>query len=197
MPPPPPPPPPDIRSTDLDDFEAEVAFVQHDDLVLVRAVVDHVPQREQRVAAGQHRLAPGGVALVADDQAAAVVGDGLVQDGSLLRLLQTGEVVLEVEFCSKCVTNICVIHCCSENVKHDKCKDKGTRQLSFPYLMQFEAHSDCRCHHLLQEVQVGKDPLVFGGDAEVAFKQGVEAVQEGFQAGSKHTVQRANGKRTS
>lgn len=47
--------------------------------------------------------------------------------------------------------------------------------------MQFEAHSDCRSHHLLQEVQVNEDPLVFGGDAEVAFKQGVEAVQERLQ----------------
>lgn len=106
----PPPPPPDIRSPDLDDFEAEVAFVQHDDLVLVRAVVDHVPQREQRVAAGQHRLAPGRVALVANDQAAAVVGDGLVQDGSLFRLLQTGEVVLRVEFCGLCETKVCLIY---------------------------------------------------------------------------------------
>lgn len=49
------------------------------------------------------------------------------------------------------------------------------------YLMQFEAHSDRRSHHLLQEVQVSEDPLVFGGDAEVAFKQGVEAVQERLQ----------------
>lgn len=79
----------------LDDLEAEVAFVQHDDLVLVRPVVDHVSQGEQRVAAGQHRLTPGGVALVADDQAAAVVSDGFVQDGGLLRLLQTREVILE------------------------------------------------------------------------------------------------------
>lgn len=52
--------------------------------------------------------------------------------------------------------------------------------------MQFEAHSDCRRHHLLQEVQVGEDPLVFGGDPEVTFKQGVEAVQEWFQAGEKN-----------
>lgn len=79
----------------LDDLEAEVAFVQHDDLVLVRAVVDHVSHREQRVAAGEHRLAPSGVALVADDQAAAVVCDGFVQDGGLLCLLQAGEVILK------------------------------------------------------------------------------------------------------
>lgn len=47
--------------------------------------------------------------------------------------------------------------------------------------MQFEAHSDRRSHHLLQEVQVSEDPLVFGGDAEVAFEQGVETVQKRLQ----------------
>lgn len=46
------------------------------------------------------------------------------------------------------------------------------------YLMQLEAHSNCRSHYLLQEVQISKNPLVFGGDAEVAFKQGVETVQK-------------------
>lgn len=47
--------------------------------------------------------------------------------------------------------------------------------------MQFEAHSDCRSHHFLQEVKVSKNPLVFGGDAEVTFKKGVETVQKRFQ----------------
>lgn len=47
--------------------------------------------------------------------------------------------------------------------------------------MQLEAHPDCRSHHLLQEVQVSKHPLVFCGDAEVAFKQGVETVEKWFQ----------------
>lgn len=46
------------------------------------------------------------------------------------------------------------------------------------YLMQLEAHSDRRSHHLLQEVKISKNPLVFGGNAEVAFKQGVETVQK-------------------
>lgn len=50
------------------------------------------------------------------------------------------------------------------------------------YLMQFEAHSDCRSHHLLQEVEVSKHPLIFCGDAKVSFKQGVEAIQERLQA---------------
>lgn len=79
----------------LYDLEAEVAFVQHDDLILIRAIVDHVPQREQRVAAGQHRLTPSGVTLVADDQAAAVVCDGFVQDRCLLGLFQTREMILK------------------------------------------------------------------------------------------------------
>lgn len=48
--------------------------------------------------------------------------------------------------------------------------------------MQFEAHPDCRSHHLLQQVQIREHPLVFGCDAEVPFKQGVETVQKRFQA---------------
>lgn len=51
-----------------------------------------------------------------------------------------------------------------------------------PHLMQLQAHSDSRSHHLLKQVQVSKNPLVLGSDAEVSFKQGVEPVQEGFQA---------------
>lgn len=66
----------------------------------------------------------------------------------------------------------------------------GEGNFFFHYLMQFKAHSDCWCHHLLQKVQVGEDPLVFGGDAEVALEQGVEAAQEGLQAGRKHREQR-------
>lgn len=48
--------------------------------------------------------------------------------------------------------------------------------------MQFEAHPDSRGHHPLQEVQVSKYPLIFGGDAEVTLEQGVETVQERLQA---------------
>ena len=73
-----------------------MALVEHDDLVLVRAVVHHMAQREQRIAAGQYRLAPGGVALMTDHHARAVVADRLVQDGRLLCLLQAGEVVLRL-----------------------------------------------------------------------------------------------------
>lgn len=47
--------------------------------------------------------------------------------------------------------------------------------------MQLEAHPDCRGHHLLQEVQVSKNPLVLRGDAEVTFEEGVEAIQEGLK----------------
>lgn len=44
--------------------------------------------------------------------------------------------------------------------------------------MQFEAHSDSRSHHLLQEVQISKHPLIFCSNTEVTFKQGVETVQK-------------------
>lgn len=49
------------------------------------------------------------------------------------------------------------------------------------HLVQLEAHSDSRSHHLLQQVQVSENPLVFGGNAEVALEQGVEAIQKRFQ----------------
>lgn len=47
--------------------------------------------------------------------------------------------------------------------------------------MQFEAHPHSGGHHLLQQVQVSENPLVFGGDAEVALEQGVETEQKRFQ----------------
>lgn len=61
---------------------------------------------------------------------------------------------------------------------------------SFPHLspgshlVKLQSHADTRCHHAVQQVHVGKDPLISGGgNAEVALKQGVQAVQEGLQAG--------------
>lgn len=150
----------------LDDLEAEVAFVQHDDLVLVRAVIDHVSEGEQRVAAGQHGLPPGGVTFMADYQAAAVVCDGLIQDARLLCLLETREVILQGR-------------------EHHEALQTSGPQPNYccqVYLMQLEAHSDCRSHHFLQKVQISEHPFIFCGDAEVAFKQGVEPIQKGFQA---------------
>lgn len=55
------------------------------------------------------------------------------------------------------------------------------RHKPMSYLVQLEAHSDCRGHDLLQEVQVGKHPLVLCGDAKVSLEERVETVQEGFK----------------
>lgn len=55
--------------------------------------------------------------------------------------------------------------------------------------MKFEAHPNCRCNHLLEQIHVSEDPLVLGGDAEISFKQGAEAVQERLQA-ERETIMR-------
>lgn len=53
--------------------------------------------------------------------------------------------------------------------------------------MQLEAHSDSWSHHLLKQVQVSENPLIFGCNTEVPFKQGVETIQEGLQASARTT----------
>lgn len=52
----------------LDDAEAEEPAIEHDDLVLIGAFVQHVAQGEERRGVGQHGAPPGRVALVSDDQ---------------------------------------------------------------------------------------------------------------------------------
>ena len=47
--------------------------------------------------------------------------------------------------------------------------------------MQLQAHSAPRSHHFLEEIHVSKHPLIFGGNAEVPFEQGVETIQERLQ----------------
>lgn len=68
-----------------------------------------------------------------------------------------------------------------EEVRHGAGTDRRALRT---YLVQLEAHSDGGSHHLLQQVQVSKHPLVFGGDAEVALEQGVEPVQKRLQTGN-------------
>lgn len=50
--------------------------------------------------------------------------------------------------------------------------------------MKLEGHANPRCHHSVKQVHVSKDPLVTrGGDAEVPLEQGMQAIEEGLQAG--------------
>lgn len=57
------------------------------------------------------------------------------------------------------------------------------------YLVKLEGHANPGRHHAVKQVHVGKDPLVpWGGDPEVPLKQGVQAVEEGLQAGEEEGV---------
>lgn len=57
------------------------------------------------------------------------------------------------------------------------------------YLVKLEGHANPGRHHTVKQVHVGKDPLVpRGGDPEVPLKQGVQAVEEGLQAGEEEGV---------
>lgn len=78
----------------LDDLEAQEAPVEHDDLVLVRALVHHMPQGEQLLLVGQHGAPPGRVTLVADHDFLLEGLDGLIEDPWVFILVGAGELVL-------------------------------------------------------------------------------------------------------
>lgn len=82
------------RATDLDDLEAQEAPVEHDDLVLIRALVHHVPQGEQLLLVGQHGAPPGRVTLVADHYFLLEGLDGFIEDPWVFILIGAGELVL-------------------------------------------------------------------------------------------------------
>lgn len=69
--------------------------MEHDDLVLVRALVHHVPQGEQLLLVGQHGAPPGWVTLVADHYFLLKGLDGLIEDPWVFIFVGAGELVLE------------------------------------------------------------------------------------------------------
>lgn len=161
----------------LDDTEAEVATVEHDYLVLIRGVIQDMAQCQQRGRVAEDGAAPGRVALMRDDQPLLVGCDGIIQGGRLLILIRGCEVVLR-----------------------GRREGQGKGPLPWggaspphlpalqghtsPHLVKLEGHANPRRHHTVKQVHVGKDPLVpWGGDAEVSLEQGVQAVEEGLQAG--------------
>lgn len=156
----------------LDDTEAEVAPVEHDDLVLVGGVVQDVAQRQQRGRVAEDGAAPGGVALVRDDQPLLVGCDGVIQGGWLLVLIRGREVVLRGG---------------PEGWGQGPLPQEGASppppRLPTPprhtssHLVKLEGHANPGRHHAVQQVHVSEDPLVpRGGDAEVPLEQGVQAV---------------------
>lgn len=49
--------------------------------------------------------------------------------------------------------------------------------------MQFEGHAYTWCHNSIQQVHVGKHPLISGRrDAEIPLEKGVKAVEKWLQA---------------
>ena len=72
--------------------------MEHEDLVLIRALVYHVPQGEQLLLVGQHGAPPGWVTLMADDHFLLKGLDGLVEDCWVFVLIGASELVLGKEF---------------------------------------------------------------------------------------------------
>lgn len=152
-----------------------MAPVEHDDLVLVRGVIQDVAQRQQRGRVAEDRAAPGRVALMRDDQPLLIGRDGIIQGGWLLILIWGREVVLWED------RRAGVRGPCPEGLHPHLPTLPGHAS---PHLVKLEGHANPGCHHAVKQVHVGKDPLVSrGGDAEVPLEQGVQAVEEGLQAG--------------
>lgn len=78
----------------LDDLEAQKAPVEHDDLVLIGALVHHMPKGEQLLLVGQHSAPPGRVTLVADHYFLLKGLDGLIEDPWVFILIGASELVL-------------------------------------------------------------------------------------------------------
>ena len=85
------------RAPYLDHLEAQEASVEHDDLVLVRALFYHVPQGQQLLPVGQHGAPPGRVALVADDHLLLKGLYGLIEDHGVFVFVGASELVLGKE----------------------------------------------------------------------------------------------------
>lgn len=79
----------------LDNSEAEEAFVQHDDLVFVTAVVHDVAESQQRRHVCQDGAAPHGVTLMRDEHLLLISCDGIIQHHWVLILIRRCEMILQ------------------------------------------------------------------------------------------------------
>lgn len=161
----------------LDDAKAQVAPVEHDDLVLVGGVIQDVAQGQQRGRVAEDGAAPSRVTLVRDDQPLLVGCNGIIQSGWLLILIWGCEVVLG----GRTGGPGSVAPALGKDLTPRLPTQPGHTS---PNLVKLEGHANSRRHHAVKQVHVSKDPLVpWGGDAEVALEQGVQAIEEGLQAG--------------
>lgn len=81
----------------FNDPEAQVASVEHDDLVLVGAVVHDMPQSEQRGRVGEHCTPPRRVPFVGDDEVLLVGYNGFVEHSGVIIFIRRSEMVLYTE----------------------------------------------------------------------------------------------------
>lgn len=73
--------------------------MEHDDLVLVCALIHHMPQGQQLLLVGQHSTPPGRVTLVADHHFPFKGLDGLIEHGRVFILVWASELVLREAVC--------------------------------------------------------------------------------------------------
>jgi hypothetical protein len=83
-----------LRLTHLDDPEAQVAPVEHDDLVLVGAVIHDMPQSQQGGRVGKDCTPPRRVAFVGYHKVLLVRDDGFVEHSGVVILIWGCEMIL-------------------------------------------------------------------------------------------------------
>lgn len=156
-----------------------MAPVEHDDLVLVGGIIHDVPQRQQRRCVAEDGAPPGGVALMRNDKPLLVGCDGVIQGCWFLILIWGCEVVLVGRW-----KKTGGLEAPAPPQEKASCPPMHRAGHTTPHLVKLEGHSNPRCHYVVQQVHVGKDPLVtWGCNAEVPLEKGVQAVEEGLQAG--------------
>lgn len=81
----------------LDDPEAQVASVEHNDLVLIGTIVHDMPQSQQGGRVGKDCTPPCRVPFVGDHKVLFMRHDGFVEHSGVVVLIRRSEVVLHTE----------------------------------------------------------------------------------------------------
>lgn len=89
--------PVNASQTHFNDPEAQVASVEHDDLILIGAVVHDVPQGEQRGRVGQHCAPPRGVPFMSYHEVFFMRHNGFIEHSRVIILIWRSEMILYTE----------------------------------------------------------------------------------------------------
>lgn len=82
----------------LDNLEAQVAFVEHDNFIFICSFIYHVPQGEQLFSVGEYSTAPGRVPFMTNHNLFFKRLDCFIQNCRVLILIWAGELVLVVRY---------------------------------------------------------------------------------------------------